>query len=102
MMYFENKINSIDDANDYKRDFISDALNILERALEQEELSNEYFDRHRENEDEVFWRLCCERSERARGLLTAYEIMTTRHVHCYVSAIEDEIDNLKNVFPELR
>lgn len=61
MMYFEDKINSIEDCNTYKNDFMRNALDILEYALEQEKLSNVYFDEYRETKDERYWRMCCEK-----------------------------------------
>lgn len=98
MAYFEERIIN---PEEFKFDFLYDALTILKTALEEQEKSLCNFTMSEEAETQetsnFYWRMCREYNERAKGMLIAYEIMTTRHVTNTTYAIKEEIKYVKQI-----
>lgn len=96
--YFENLVNSIDDGNMFKNDIPCIARNILEKAYEEQMHSINWFECSREEENDIYWKMSCEASERANGLLRAYFELTNREVINIRYAIEAEINWIDETF----
>ena len=96
MTYFENMIDSFNGSN-YQNDVIVSAYRILCSALDRENNSIRFFEQSSEDDNDVYWRMSCEQTERAKGLLDAYKTLTNRSVVCVKCAIEDEMHYLEDI-----
>lgn len=66
-------------------------VKILEAALEDAEMSNYWFAKYEQTNDNEYWEICKQYDEHAKGLLQAYQIMTGRHVICGYTFIREEL-----------
>lgn len=96
MTYFENLVAT---PENFKLDLIYNAREILLKASEEQRLSSKYFENSREHcDDETYWRLCLAADQKAKGLLTAYKIITGRDVVNGIYSIECEIRWIEDTF----